>query len=97
MTAIRQGTGEGMSRYLLEMSRRIGNQEVILEVIKDNVPAHALFKKLEFRETRELLVLRRPPNGDYETPDAQIGWLNSSTAIDLLGDYPGSLAWTNFM
>ena len=91
----RRGAGEGMTRYLLEMSRQVRHKRTILEVIKNNLPAHSLFKKLGFFEKRELLVMRRPPNGDYETPQAQIDWLGANTAIDLLGDYPESLAWTN--
>lgn len=57
----RRGTGEAMMRYLLQQSRELGVHHVILEVIKDNVPAHTLFRKLGFRETREFLILRRPP------------------------------------
>ncbi|MFC1997381.1 GNAT family N-acetyltransferase [Chloroflexota bacterium] len=91
----RRGAGEGMTRYLLKMSRQVGYRRIILEVIKNNVPAHSLFNKLGFNETRELLVMRRPPNGDYETPDAQIEWLESNAAIDLLGDYLKPQAWTN--
>jgi ribosomal protein S18 acetylase RimI-like enzyme len=91
----RQGTGEGMTRYLIEMSRQVGHRKIILEVIKNNIPAHTLFKKLGFYETREYLIMRRPPNGDYQTPDANIVWLEGHAAIDLLADYPQSLAWTN--
>jgi ribosomal protein S18 acetylase RimI-like enzyme len=91
----RQGSGEAMTRYLLEMSHQLGHPRAILEVIKNNIPAHTLFKKLNFYEIRELLILRRPPNGDYETPPARIEWLESSDAIDLLGTYPHALPWTN--
>ncbi len=91
----RQGTGEGMTRYLLEMSCQVGHKRIILEVIKDNVPAHTLFKKLGFCETRELLIMRRPPNGDYATPAGQIEWLDANPAIDLLAGYPEPLPWTN--
>ena len=91
----RQGTGEGMTRYLLEKSHQVEHKRIILEVIKNNVPAHTLFNKLGFYETRELLIMRRPPNGDYLTPQAQIDWLESSAAIDLLADYPRPLAWIN--
>lgn len=91
----RRGAGEGMTRYLLERSHQLGHTRAILEVIKDNVPAHTLFKKLGFYETRELLIMRRPPNGDYNTPEGQIEWLGANPAIDLLGDYPEPLAWTN--
>ncbi len=91
----RCGTGEGMTRYLFEMSRQIGHQRTILEVIKDNLPAHTLFNKLDFYETRELLIMRRPPNGDYVTPEGKVEWLEANGAIDLLADYPEPLAWTN--
>lgn len=91
----RRGAGEGMTRYLLEMSHQLGHPRAILEVIKDNVPAHTLFKKLGFYETREFLIMRRPPNGDYDTPEGQSEWLGANPAIDLLGDYPEPLAWTN--
>jgi ribosomal protein S18 acetylase RimI-like enzyme len=91
----RRGAGEGMTRYLLDMSNRVGHKRAILEVIKDNVPAHCLFRKLGFYEIRELLIMRRPPNGDYETPEGNIEWLDASPAIDLLGEYPIPLAWTN--
>lgn len=91
----RQGAGEAMTRYLLEMSRQLGYPRAILEVIKNNVPAHTLFRKLGFYETRELLVLRRPPNGDYATPLGQVEWLGPNAGIDLLTDYPEPLAWTN--
>ena len=91
----RQGSGEAMTRYLLEMSQKLGHQKAILEVIKNNVPAHTLFKKLNFYEIRELLILRRPPNGDYQTPEGKIDWLTANAAIDLLGTYPIALPWTN--
>jgi hypothetical protein len=41
------------------------------------------------------LILRRPPNGDYETPEGKIDWLTANNAIDLLGTYPIPLPWTN--
>lgn len=91
----RQGSGEAMTRYLLEMSLQLGHHQTILEVIKNNIPAHTLFKKLNFHEIRELLVMRRPPNGDYKTPNGKIEWLSGNAAIDVLGTYPTSLPWTN--
>lgn len=91
----RCGSGERMTRYLLAMSRQLGHKRTILEVIKKNVPAHTLFKKLGFHETRELLIMRRPPNGDYQTPDGKIEWLEANPSIDLLNEYPEPLAWTN--
>jgi ribosomal protein S18 acetylase RimI-like enzyme len=57
--------GHNLGRFLLEKLLDNGRDRacrlVQLEVIKGNAPAHRLFLKLGFRETRELLVIRRPP------------------------------------
>ncbi len=60
-TQRRFGAGQRLMVRLIEESRRLKAASVQLEVIKDNTPAHQLFHKLGFRETRELLVIRRPP------------------------------------
>jgi ribosomal protein S18 acetylase RimI-like enzyme len=57
----RRGTGQRLMEYLIAESRRLEVPYVLLEVIKNNIPAHRLFLKLGFRETRELMVIRRPP------------------------------------
>jgi len=91
----RRGSGEAMSRHLLTMSKELGHDRMILEVIKDNVPAHTLFKKLGFYETRELLILRHPPNGALDIPPCTLTWLEKEDILTLLGAYPDHLAWTN--
>jgi len=57
--------GHHLGRFLMETlidhARAQSCRLVQLEVIKGNIPAHRLFLKLGFRETRELLVIRRPP------------------------------------
>lgn len=57
--------GHNLGRFLMETlidnARQSGCRLIQLEVIKGNAPAHRLFLKLGFRETRELLVIRRPP------------------------------------
>jgi GNAT superfamily N-acetyltransferase len=57
--------GHNLGRFLMETlidnAREHNCRLVQLEVIKGNAPAHRLFLKLGFRETRELLVIRRPP------------------------------------
>lgn len=57
----RCGAGQLLMEHLVEQSRRLNVDYIILEVIKGNRPAHRLFQKLGFRDARELLVLRRPP------------------------------------
>lgn len=81
----RQGTGSHLVEYLIEQARQKGADHVILEVIKNNVPAHTLFLKMGFRETRELRVLRRPPGPSKITPPpAEIKTLGYREAIALL-------------
>ncbi len=57
----RRGTGEMLMRDNIRTAQALGAASIMLEVIKDNEPAHQLFLKLGFYETRGLLVLRRPP------------------------------------
>ena len=55
------GVGRSVMSKLLDNSRAIGAEMVILEVIKNNKPAQRLFTSLGFETIRELLVIRRPP------------------------------------
>lgn len=57
----RRGTGRLLVTDHIQKARELGVECMILEVIKDNVPAYNLFAQLGFRDTRVLLVLRRPP------------------------------------
>ena len=91
----RKGTGEAMMRYLLEKSDESGYPRCILEVIKHNEPAYQLFRKLKFHETRELLVLRRAPNGPMTPPKGEVSWLNSIQSMEALSQYPIHLPWLN--
>lgn len=58
----RRGTGGRIMEWLVQEAavRRLGT--IWLEVIKGNQPAHHMFCKYGFEETRELVVARRPPN-----------------------------------
>jgi ribosomal protein S18 acetylase RimI-like enzyme len=91
----RKGTGEAMMRYLLEKSDELGHPHCVLEVIKNNAPAYQLFKKLKFYETRELLILRRAPNGPMTPPKGDLVWFSSHQALDVLARYPNNLPWLN--
>lgn len=53
--------GQFLMDSLLERAAQHSARQAQLEVIRGNLPAHQLFLKLGFQETRELLVIRRPP------------------------------------
>jgi hypothetical protein len=91
----RRGTGEALMRALLNATDRLQIKCTALEVIKHNTPAHKLFLKLGFRETRELLILRRPPGPPAEIPAAEVAWLDRAGALTLLAARSASPAWTN--
>jgi len=57
----RRGSGQRLMEALIEESRTLDAETIILEVIKGNKPAHRLFNKLGFEDVRPLLVIRRPP------------------------------------
>lgn len=91
----RQNAGGSMMDYLLDKSADAGHDLCILEVIHGNEPAHRLFLKKGFCETRELLILRRPPKATIGVEGCSYSWLESAQAIKALSEYPGLLAWTN--
>jgi ribosomal protein S18 acetylase RimI-like enzyme len=91
----RCGTGEALMRALLAAADQLRINCACLEVIKHNTPAHALFLKLGFTETRELLILRRPPGPPVEIPTAEVGWLDRAEALTLLNTRTIPSAWTN--
>ena len=91
----RRGVGEALMRALLDATEQLKIDCTCLEVIKHNTPAHTLFQKLGFIETRELLILRRPPGPPGEVPAAEVSWLDRAAAVALLDTRPTSPAWTN--
>lgn len=91
----RRGTGEALMRALLDATDQLQINCTSLEVIKHNTPAHTLFLKLGFSETRELLILRRPPGPPAEIPGAEVDWLDRAEALALLAARSASSAWTN--
>lgn len=82
----RQGTGQALMDALLGRTAELGVQTVWLEVIKGNKPAHTLFCKCGFVETRELIVARRPP-----TPQSDEGFKQRVRQVRPL-DHEGALA-----
>jgi ribosomal protein S18 acetylase RimI-like enzyme len=90
----RNGTGEAMMQYLIDRSRDQGAGAIILEVIKNNIPAQQLFTKLGFCPTRELLILRRPPGLPIlEAPPYGVTPGDEQRALDLLQRRTTAPSW----
>ena len=81
----RCGAGRSMMQYLLDQTRDLGIEHIVLEVIKNNVPAHTLFRRFGFVENRELLILRRPPGPPRAgAPPYEATLLGEAEALALL-------------
>ncbi|MBN8656375.1 MAG: GNAT family N-acetyltransferase [Anaerolineae bacterium] len=92
----RSGVGETLMQGLLAQSAQLGIEFNMLEVIKNNNPAHQLFLKLGFYEVGELLILRRPPSHQMPEPVvADARRLERYEALDLIGYDRGTQPWTN--
>ncbi len=92
----RNGIGNALVGNLIKDAANIGLDFVMLEVIKNNVPAHTLFLKYEFHEIGELLVMRRSPlipPTDPIVADAQR--MDRTEALVLIGHDRGTQPWTN--
>lgn len=92
----RTGVGLALCEALLEAAEGLGMHFQMLEVIKNNVPAHTLFLKLGFYEVGELLVMRRSPVIPPPEPViADAERLERPEALDLVGRDRGTQPWTN--
>ncbi len=95
----RKGTGTALMQALVDSSYELKADNIWLEVIKGNVPAHNLFKKFGFEETRELIVARRPPGPLIARPAdlkiKQVTTLNHEDAIILLSHRKERPNWLN--
>ena len=91
----RRGVGEAIFLYLLAGSENMGVGLATLEVIKGNEPARRLFVKWGFHETRELIILRRPPGPPAAVHAGKFRWLDKAEAIALAGLRPRPLSWIN--
>lgn len=86
--------GQRLMEHLIARSRRLEVPYIMLEVIKNNVPAYRLFRKLGFRETRRLLVIRRPPAPPtHNAPNYAVQYLNQEKAISLLSRRQSIPSW----
>jgi len=92
----RHGTGQRLMETLIERSWQLGADAIILEVIKNNVPAHRLFCKLGFCPRRELLVLHRSCEASLPiAPQHTTRPLSAHKAIAALEQYRGTPSWLN--
>ena len=92
----RRGTGLALMNGSLKQAENLKISFSMLEVIKNNVPAHQLFLKLGFYEVGELLVLRRSPTVPPPDPIvADARRLQRAEALDLVGRNRGTQPWTN--
>ena len=92
----RNGVGYALVGNLFKQAADLQINFIMLEVIKNNIPAHQLFLKFGFREIGELLVLRRSPQTPPPDPivaDAQR--LDRAEALVLVGHNRGTQPWTN--
>jgi ribosomal protein S18 acetylase RimI-like enzyme len=90
----RQGAGSVLVAYLIEQARRKDIDHIVLEVIKNNLPAYNLFAKYGFESVRELLVLRRPPGPPHlSRPQAEIIRLSYNEAVHLLDRRRSKPSW----
>jgi ribosomal protein S18 acetylase RimI-like enzyme len=92
----RGGVGKALVRGLLEQAELLNRPFVMLEVIKNNIPAQQLFLKLGFYEIGELLVLRRAPHLKPPPPVvADAERLDRNQSHMLVGRARGTQPWTN--
>lgn len=95
----RRGVGGLILEALLEETSNYGLPDVWLEVIRGNKPAHELFLKYQFRETRELIVARRPPRTARNlsvVKDAQnVRYLQHEEVLELHCQRQERMNWLN--
>jgi ribosomal protein S18 acetylase RimI-like enzyme len=89
----RHGLGRALMDALLHAGDSLPVNHVILEVIKNNLPAHKLFVRCGFQESRELLIVRRPPAPPTHPPTGEFRWLDRAEALTLLDEKPERPSW----
>ena len=77
----RRRAGEFLMHALLDQATIRHLSLIQLEVIKGNEPAIRLFHKLGFEDTREMLVIRRPPGPALDTAKAALADIASSESL----------------
>ena len=92
----RNGVGQILMESLMQKAANLSLDFMMLEVIKNNTPAHQLFLKLGFYEVGELLVLRRSPSTPPVDPIvADAERMDRTDSLVLVGRDRGTQPWTN--
>jgi GNAT superfamily N-acetyltransferase len=94
----RRGIGNAIMEALIQRSEEHQADAVWLEVIAGNTPAHELFHKFGFAETRDLIVARRPPRPEtaVDPPGIKrVTTLDHEEAIILLSHRKKRPNWLN--
>lgn len=91
--ARRAGAGSALLERMLASAAAMGLEEIHLEVIKNNTPAHTLFLGKGFQETGEYLVMRRAPRAVSETAQCCAEWMDAEQALQAMQSYPQHLTW----
>src|SRR5688572_21499039 len=92
----RLGIGKALFKGILEQAKKLSINFCMLEVIKNNIPAHQMFLKFGFREVGELLVLRHSPllrkqNGNI----VEIQNLDREQTLACISNHQMMRPWTN--
>ncbi len=94
----RKGVANAIMSYLIARAEERQLDAVWLEVIAGNEPAHKLFLKYGFQETRDLLIARHPPNPNTAVSPPNIKRvtaLDHEEAIILLSHRKKQPNWLN--
>lgn len=95
----RMGIGGQLMDGLLAAAAQHRLSAVWLEVIKDNDPAHRMFRRYGFQETRQLIVARRAPNPEsipeIDARVKRVTPLSHEDAIILLSHRQRRANWLN--
>jgi ribosomal protein S18 acetylase RimI-like enzyme len=92
----RLGIGKALFKGLLEQAKKLSINFCMLEVIKNNIPAHQMFLKFGFREVGELLVLRHSPLLREQNANiTDIQSLDREQTLACISNHQVMRPWTN--
>lgn len=91
--ARRRHIGRALMDAAIANSDRLGLGRILLEVIKNNIPAYNLFVQCGFAPIQSYAVIRRPPGPPAEAPEGMAEWLDQPAALALLGRRADQTTW----